>query len=259
MEKRSSFQIQLAVINALISRELKTRFGQYRLGIVWAFLEPIIGIAIFMVMFHFRGMSGVGGLDAPVFLALGMGPLTFFTKVINQCMTAVGANKNLLIYRQVRVFDFFWTRFILEAVINLIVLVSIFVAMSWMGFDIAVNNTLKFVLVFSLLAFLGFGVGLAFGVINTIFPEPGKFLPVLMRPLMFISATFFSINEIPVAAQDYLLWNPLVHALELMRSCFSESYNVSLVSLEYLGLCSLFVMTIAMIMFRANWRKMLTI
>lgn len=48
MEKRSSFQIQLAVINALMIRELKTRFGRYRMGLVRALLEPLIQILVFL-------------------------------------------------------------------------------------------------------------------------------------------------------------------------------------------------------------------
>lgn len=259
MQKRSSFQIQLAVIHALMVRELKTRFGRYRLGVAWALIDPLIQILVFMLMFHFRGMAGVGGLALPLFLATGIAPFSFFTKIINQCTSAAGANKNLLIYRQVRVFDLFLTRFILELGIAFVVLMSIFLGIWWLGFEIYFVNTIKFITVFALINILAFGVGLIFGVTNTLYPEAGKFLPVLLRPLMFISGTFFSINDIPVAAQEYLLWNPLVHAFELMRSCFSQYYSTSLVSLSYLSLCALFTMTVGMIMFRANWRKMLTI
>ena len=259
MEKRSSFQIQLAVINALMQRELKTRFGQYRLGIAWALLEPIVQMLVFFGLFYFRGRSAVGGLELPIFLATGIAPFLYFRKVISQGMNAVSANKNLLIYRQVRVFDPFFTRFILEAVISFSVLVSIITGSWWIGFDVEVVNTLRFMLVYGLLSFFAFGISIIFGVINTLFPEPGKLLPLVLRPLMFISGTFFSINEVPVAFQELLLWNPLIHAFELMRSCFSYHYVTSLVSVEYLALSALATMTLGMLMFRANWRKMLTI
>ena len=259
MEKRSSFQIQLAVIHALLSRELKTRFGRFRLGIVWAILEPLVQMAVFLGLFYFRGRSAVGGLELPVFLATGIAPFLYFRKVISQGMGAVSGNRNLLIYRQVRIFDTFLTRFLLEAVISFIVLITIIAGSWWVGFEVEVINTLRFVMVYALLSLFSFGISLAFGVLNTLYPEPGRLLPMLLRPLMFISGTFFSINEVPPMAQEILLWNPLIHAFELMRSCFSFYYNTSLVSLNYLALSTLISMTFGMLMLRANWRKMLTI
>ncbi|WBA82901.1 hypothetical protein [Endozoicomonas sp. GU-1] len=47
MHQRSSLQIQWAVIHALMVREMKTRFGDYRLGYAWALLEPLFQILFF--------------------------------------------------------------------------------------------------------------------------------------------------------------------------------------------------------------------
>ena len=259
MEKRSSFKIQLAVINALMRRELKTKFGQYRLGIVWALLEPLMQILFFMVMFHFRGMVGVGGLALPIFLATGLAPFLYFKKVVGQASGAVSANRNLFIYRQVRVFDAFFVRFLLEAIISFIVLVALLAGSWWAGYDVTVNNSILFFQVYLLLSLLAFGISLVIGVLTTLFPEPAKFVPALLRPLFFISGTFFTINEMPAATHDFLLWNPLLHAFELFRSTLSMGYDTSLVSLNYLRLFTLFALTLGMLMYRANWRKMLTV
>ena len=232
MEKRSSIQIQLAVINALIRRELKTKFGQYRLGIVWALLEPLMQMLFFMVMFHFRGMDGVGGLALPVFLATGLAPFLYFNKVVGQASGAVSSNRNLFIYRQVRVFDAFLVRFLLEAITSFIVLLTLLSGAWWAGYEVTVNNTLLFIQVYLLLSLLSFGVSLVVGVITTLYPEPGKFVPVILKPLFFISGTFFTINEMPAVTHDLLLWNPLIHAFELFRSSLSVGYDTSLVSLK---------------------------
>ncbi len=259
MKKRSSVQIQIAVIQALLARELKTRFGRYRLGMAWALLEPVMQILVFMGLFYFRDRATIGGLELPIFLATGIAPFLYFKKVISQSMGAVAANRNLLIYRQVRAFDPFLTRFILEAGISFTVLLTIIFGAWWLGYDVEIVNSLRFIIIYILLSFFAFGLGLVFGTLNTLYPEPGKLIPMILRPLMFISGTFFSINELPSNIQAVLLWNPLIHAFELMRSCFSFYYDTSLVSLEYLILCTLTAMTLGMLMFRANWRKMLTI
>ncbi|KEQ12194.1 ABC transporter permease [Endozoicomonas numazuensis] len=258
MQARSPLKIQIAVLHALLIRELKTRFGAYRLGIAWAFIEPLLQIAVFMGLFYFGGRSSVGGLEIPLFLATGIAPFLYFKKVIMQSMSAVNANKNLLIYRQVRVFDTFLTRFALEFVTSFIVLVVIILITWWVGYKVSLVNSLIFIYAYILLSIIAFGLGLIFGVINTLYPEPGKFIPALLRPLMFISGTFFSINELPANAQELLLWNPLIHVFEFMRSSFSYDYDTSLLSLEYLELWALASLTLGLLMLRANWRKMLT-
>ena len=257
MQTRTSWQIQKAVLHALLVRELKTRFGQYRLGIAWAVLEPLMQILFFMAMFYFRGRAMVGGLELPVFLATGIVPFLYFNKVISQSMGAVNANQNLFIYRQVRVFDAYLSRFLLEMVIAFATLATLLVGSWWVGYQVVVVNTLKFLLLFALVSLFAFGVSLVFGVFNKLYPEAGKFLPIILRPLFFISGTFFSINDMPPSLHKFLLWNPLLHAFELMRSCFSSHYSTALVSMEYLMVCTLVAMTLGMLIYRANWRRML--
>ena len=51
MQFRNSWQIQRAVFLALFIRELKTRFGKYRLGFFWAMIEPIVHILVLTILF----------------------------------------------------------------------------------------------------------------------------------------------------------------------------------------------------------------
>ncbi len=257
MLQRSSLQIQMAVIHALMVREMKTRFGDYRLGYAWAVLEPLLQVLFFSLMYAFGNRTLVGGLAIPVFLATGIAPFLYFQKVVSQCQGAVSANQNLFLFRQVRVFDAFLVRFLLEMVTNFVVLILLIGGAAWLGFDVQLVNSLTFLQAYLLLSLLSFGLGLICGVVNALYPEAGKIIPILLRPLMFISGTFFSLNDMPGNIQDILVWNPLIHAFELMRSAFSNGYNTSLVSFSYLGLCALVVMSLGMLVYRANWRKML--
>ena len=257
IKTRTSWQIQKAVLHALFVRELKTRFGHYRLGVVWALLEPLFPLLLFMGLYYFREITTMGGLAIPVFLATGLAPFFFFRQVVNQFMGAVGANRNLFIYRQVRVFDAYLCRFLLEAAIAFLALVILLAGSWWLGYQVSVVNSIQFLFIFTLLGLFTFGFSLICGVLNTLYPELGKFIPVILRPLFFISGTFFSINDVLPSIQPFLLWNPLLHAFELMRSCFSLHYNASLVSTTYLMLCTLMAITLGMLMYRANWRRML--
>ncbi|WBA82900.1 hypothetical protein [Endozoicomonas sp. GU-1] len=65
-------------------------------------------------MYAFGSRTMVGGLAIPVFLATGIAPFLYFKKVISQSLGAVTANQNLFLFRQMRVFDAFLVRFLLE-------------------------------------------------------------------------------------------------------------------------------------------------
>jgi capsular polysaccharide transport system permease protein len=47
---RSGLEVQQATVKALFLREIKTRFGKYRLGYFWAVLEPAAHLLVLMVI-----------------------------------------------------------------------------------------------------------------------------------------------------------------------------------------------------------------
>jgi capsular polysaccharide transport system permease protein len=89
----------------LLIRELKTRFGSYRLGYAWALLDPLLMIGAFSLIFGMRGHSGFGGAPAPLFITASYLPFLFFRNVVSKLQSAVNANKGLFCYRQVTLRD----------------------------------------------------------------------------------------------------------------------------------------------------------
>ncbi|MGL5398434.1 MAG: ABC transporter permease, partial [Shewanella sp.] len=119
----------------LLMRELKTRFGNYRMGYAWALLDPLITIAAFCVIFGLRQRNGFGGVEAPVFIASGYLPFLMFLNTTNRLISAVSANKGLFCYRQVTVFATLFSRFVLESIIGMLVAIVLILILVWSGFD----------------------------------------------------------------------------------------------------------------------------
>lgn len=94
---RTSLQVLRDVVFGLLIRELKTRFGNYRLGYAWALLDPLLMISLFSVVFGMRSQSGFGGVPACVFITAGYLPFMFFNKVVTQLKSAVNANMGLFV------------------------------------------------------------------------------------------------------------------------------------------------------------------
>lgn len=254
---RSSFQVLRDVTFGLLIRELKTRFGGYRLGYAWALLEPLLMITAFSLIFGLRGHSGFGGAPAPLFITAGYLPFIFFKNVVRKLQSAVNANMGLFCYRQVTPFATFISRFILEIIIGMVVGCILVPGLLWFGFDAVPDDPLQVILIYFLLMIFSFSLGIIFCVVCNLFREANKFLDLLMMPLMFVSAVMFPLASIPVQYQHWLLWNPLVHALELIRSGWIAGYVSTNVSWVYLSCVTLVLLTFAMSCYRLSHRRLI--
>ncbi len=254
---RSSFQVLRDVTFGLLIRELKTRFGSYRLGYAWALIDPLLMISLFSVVFGMRSQNGFGGVPVQVFITAGYLPFMFFNKVVNQLKSAVNANMGLFCYRQVTPFATFIARFILEAIIGLVVGCVLVLGLLWFGFNAVPSDPLQVIIIYLLLMIFSFSLGMVFCIAGSLFKEADKFLSLIMMPLMFVSCVMFPLSTIPTQYQHWFLWNPLVHAVELVRCGWIAGYSSPNVSWMYLSGVTLVVLTFAMSCYRLSHRRLI--
>lgn len=255
---RTSLEIQKAVVFALFVRELKTRFGKYRLGYVWALIEPMAHVIAISFIWHAMGHADFAGIPVALFLATGIIPYLFFKKTTTLCMGAVEANRGLFNYRQVRPVDPVLARIILESMIFFAsYLLLLFIAAWFLNYEVGVHNLLGLIVVNALLFLMTFGVGLTFSVYGTLYPEIMKLVPILIfRPMYFMSGIMFPLIVIPVKYHDWLLWNPLLHVVELNHLFYFRSFETGEVSLLYVLFFALASTTFGLLSYRKKWMQM---
>ena len=254
---RSSFQVLRDVTFGLLIRELKTRFGSYRLGYAWALLDPLLIISAFSLIFGMRGHSGFGGAPAPLFITTSYLPFIFFRNVVTKLQSAVNANMGLFCYRQVTPFATFIARFFLEVIVGIVVGCILVLGLIWCGFNAIPNDPLQVILIYFLLMIFSFSLGIVFCVAGSLFQEARKFLGLIMMPLMFVSCVMYPLATIPAQYQHWFLWNPLVHAVELIRSGWITGYVSPNVSWVFLACVTLVLLTFAMSCYRLSHRRMI--
>jgi len=254
---RTPLQVLRDVTFGLLIRELKTRFGSYRLGYAWALLDPLLMISAFSLIFGLRGHSGFGGAPAPLFIAASYLPFLIFRDVVSKLQSAVSANMGLFCYRQVTPFSTFIARFTLEMMIGMVVGCILVLGLLWFGFDAIPADPLQVILGYTLLMIFSFSLGVIFCVIVTLFQEANKFLSLLMMPWMFISCVMYPLATIPSQYQRWFLWNPLVHAIELIRGGWIAGYTTPNVSWTFLFSITLLTLTFAMSCYRLSHRRLI--
>jgi capsular polysaccharide transport system permease protein len=224
---RTPWQVQKSVIFALFIRELRTRFGSYKGGYIWLLAEPIAHIVVLMSVRSFiRDRSAMYGADFPVFIAVGVIPFILFRNIALRVMDGGDSNRGLFSFKQIKPIDAFVARTMLDAMVSFAVFLILLTGMYWIGLDVPFRNPLPVLAMYVLLIFGGLGLGMVFCVATHYMPEAKTLFRLSMMPLYLMSGIIFPISSLPQWLLPYLMWNPLLHAIEFMRGAFFVQYHV---------------------------------
>ena len=256
---RSSWQIQRAVVFALVMRELKTRFDGHWTGVVWLLGVPLAQLAMFMwINTTIRGRVSRSGYDFVVWLIIAMIPYDMFKLLWNKLSGAPRSNLGLFNFRQVKPMDTFIARAILEIALQAIIFVLIAVALARFGYGpLMPADFLGFINVVTLFCLLGIGMGITSAVIEDVIPRFGTVSALVSMPLVLISGVIFPLQGVPAPMMALFLYNPLLHLVELARHAYLPSYvMVQGVNLAYPASWTIAMVTLAMCLYRIRRREL---
>lgn len=257
--RRGPIRIQADVIHALLLRELQTRFGGFRLGYLWAILEPGLYIFVLAIFRDFLGRGAPSGVEFPLFLLTGIVPWLFFTHSVTRNMDAVRANRSLFQYRYVTPFSTVFARILLEGMIMSLVYVILIGIFTWVGFDTRVADPLALTLILLLFFCFTLGASLIAMVIGTFAPDVAKAMRIPMRLLFFISGVIFSIERLPAEVHPYLTWNPILHFMELMRQAYFDVFETSVADSSFIISSTLAILWLGLLMYSALRPRLLLV
>lgn len=236
------FTNTITVWQALFLREALDRFFGSRAGWAWLIIEPGIHIAFMGWVWGMFRRNSMGGIDITVWIILGMLAFFLFRRTAVQTLHARDCNRAFFAFRQVRPFDVAIARASVEAFSMFFISLTILGIAGLVGCNIIPKDPLTALVALVGLWLFGVGYGLVTSVGMRLVQDLGHIFQILMMPLYLISGVIVPVSSIPHPYQDWLLWNPLVHGLELVRLGFFPNYHTVDVSFSYLYtwvLCSL--------------------
>lgn len=227
IKARSALDISFSVWKALFLREALYRLLSSRSAPLWLFFEPVFHVSYLLVIYTVIRVRVIGGIDSTLWLLSGILTFLLFRRTFSQTTKAVDANTSLFTYRQVKPIDTLLTRAVLEFLILFLVGVILFAGAALLGFDVSPDQPLQV-----MAAFLGIWVfalswGMAASVAENLVPELGNINRMISAPLYILSGTIAPISRVPYPYQDWLMLNPIAHALELVRQGFSQYYHAA--------------------------------
>ncbi|MDR6599654.1 capsular polysaccharide transport system permease protein [Achromobacter deleyi] len=259
MHTRSPLQISRSVVFALILREMRSRFGRIRLGAVWTILEPLSHMIALGIIMKLRA-TPTGSYEFLVFLLMGLAPFLLFKNIVLKLMGSVDANKALFSYKQIQPADAFFARTIVEFCISAITFLLIYAGLTWYGYSTAIADPILWVAVLFLGIAFSFALGILFAIIAEAVPELKVILGLLFLPLYLLSGVIFPISRMPHSIVEYLLWNPYLHVLDLIRGATFAHYRIYPgVSLEYVAKCAIVISFIAYAAYRVRKFRLMSL
>jgi capsular polysaccharide transport system permease protein len=247
--------IQLQVVHALIVREMMTRFGEHRLGYLWAFIEPLMWMGMFAGMYMLLGRAALPGMSVVTFLATGFIPFLLFRNEATKNLVAISSNKNLLFYPRIRPLDLVFARSILEFSTSFTVFFVLMAGAGLVEGRLHFDNLALVIAGFILAASLGVGVGMIFCALSTFSTSFERILNPLLRPFFWGSCLFYSIDSAPPAVRNVIVYNPVAHVVTLVRGGCYAAYDSQYVSLWYPAMCALGLLFIGLTLERVVRRR----
>jgi ABC-type polysaccharide/polyol phosphate export permease len=229
-----SFRIQIRVIWALVLREILTRYGRHNIGFLWLFVEPMLFTLGVTALWTLTGLHHGSNLPITAFALTGYSTVLLWRNMPARCVNAILPNSALMYHRNVRVIDIFLSRIALEAIGATISFVSLSILFVFLGWMDPPENALWVLQAWLLTMWFGAALAMLLGT----WSERSEIVEKLWHPAAYLlfplSGAAYLVDALPKAAQDAVLWLPMVHGTEMVREGYFGSKIVAHYDVTYL-------------------------
>lgn len=253
---RSRWSVFSDITMGLFNREVKSKFGGYRLGFAWAIFEPIVHILTFSLILMQTRVGMEDPRAIPYFVLSGIIPFFLFRSGTKSVLSAAKSNRAAFSYPIVQPIHSAFAKLLFETFVYAMSFVAIYLAI-WIFLSpppVAIN-ILQVAAAFLGIMCMAFGLGVIFMVLREFFKSVDKIVNIVFRPLYFLSGIFYTISAVPLEYHYIFTWNPIFHGIELFREAIYGT-EAMYGSFSYIFIISLFSLCMAMALYNKHLDKL---
>jgi len=205
------------LLGFLAWRDVKIRYKQTTLGVLWALIQPAITLAVFTFIFGKLAAMPAGNVPYPLLVLCGLLPWQLFSAAFTNASGSLVANTHLIS-------KIYFPRLVIPlssvavAVIDFCV-VLLLLALMFAWFQYLPDWRIIFLPLFLLLTLLtAIGTGLWLTALTVKYRDFRFVVPFLLQIGLFLSPVGFSSTNIPNWRITYS-FNPMVGAIDGFRWC----------------------------------------
>jgi lipopolysaccharide transport system permease protein len=207
-----------SLILTLIKRDLKAKYAQTALGILWAVIQPLIALVIFSVFFDGLIHLETGDIAYPVFAFSGMIIWYYFSSTVRQ-------SGNALISHQDLIKKVYFPKIILplyKALVGLFefgIAFLIFVGLAFL-WKTEIHVSILFIpLIILLVTFTGLTISLWLNAFTVKRRDFQHLIPYMVNYGIWLTPVFYPSTIIPAPYTEWIYYlNPVATAIEMFRS-----------------------------------------
>ncbi len=244
---RHSLAVQIRVLGALLLRETLTRYGRHNIGFLWLFAEPMLFTLGITALW--TATKSVHGSDLPIvaFALTGYSSVLLWRNMPGRVIGSLMANLALMYHRNIKVFDIFLARVILEfggATMSFAILGLLFVSI---GILEPPEDILKVFAGWHLLAWFGASLAIWLGALSHEYEIVDKLWHPFSYILFPLSGAGFLVAALPYAAQEVILYFPIVHGTEMIREGWFGERARAIYDIPYLAIFNTILTSLAVL------------
>ncbi len=236
----------VGLIRQLATRDIHSRYRQSMLGMVWAFLTPLLMLLVYTLVFRFvfkmRWNSAVeeSHLAFALRFFAGLSVFNFFAECVNRAPGMILEQPHLVkkIIFPLEILS--WVNAV-AAMANLAVALLLLLVLGIYEHGSLPWSALALPLVWLPLLPLCVGLGWLLAAVGTYVRDVGQVLGLLVSLLMFLSPIFFPVEALPEAVRPWMVLNPLALTITQTRQVLIDGLwpDWSMLTMHALVCCAI--------------------
>ena len=238
------------LVYILTLRDIKVRYKQTVLGVLWVIIQPLLMMIIFTLFFGKLAGIPSDGIPYPIFAYAGLLPWSFFSNALNSSGNSLVGNSSLIT-------KVYFPRMIIpiaavgSGLLDFVIAFGLLVLlMLYYGIGFS-SNILMLPILALLTALLAIGLGMWMSALNVKYRDIRYALPFFIQLWMFATPIIYPSSLIPDEWRWLFKINPLTGLIEGYRSAiFGNPFD-----LTGLGI-SIFIIFVVLIYSAYAFRQM---
>ena len=208
-------------------RDLKIRYKQTLLGVIYVVFQPIVSTVIFTIFFGNLAKIPSGNLPYSIFVLNGLIFWNFFSGSLNRASNSMLENVNIItkVYFPKIILPLsVMVTFFVDFVINFIIFLCYAALLGYIP-NFSIILLLPLTIILTAITIIGLGLFLAS--INVKYRDVRNILPFAIQIMLFLTPVIYPLSIMTERNKFIMALNPMTTVVEAMRTVFYADFTLN--------------------------------
>lgn len=213
-----------------VKKDIRGKYKGSFLGVLWSFVNPLLSVLVYAIVFPY--IMRIKTENYLLFLIVGIIPWTFFVMSINQGMTSILSNANIIkkvyfprIILPISVVTSGVVNFLISCIIIVLFVIFSGVPITWHLLWLPIILIVQYTFILGITIFLS--------AINVYIRDIEYIIGFFINMLFYLTPILYPISMVPANLRWIVNLNPMAHIINAYRDIF---YMACIPDLKHLGI-----------------------